>query len=85
MDAISPAGLLGHEQVAKFIELYCRPATDAEVEAAGFDATDVDEGDPYLYLVHSPRRVVRIPGFARCYQIQLNWTSGQIIHPLWLR
>ena len=85
MDALSPADLLGADQVTRFVEIYCRPAQDAEVQAAGFDASDVEAGDPFLYLVHSPRRVVRIPGFSRCYQILLNWSAGQIIHPLWLR
>ena len=79
------ADLLGAEQVTTFIKRFCRPATSDEVKAAGFDSSDVDESDPFLYLVHAPRHVVRIPGFSRCYQIKMKWTSGQIIHPLWLR
>ena len=85
MAGIPPATLLGDDQVDAFIKIFCRPATDDEVTAAGFDAADVDQDDPFLYLVHSPRRVVRIPGFSRCYQIKLKWAAGQIIHPMWLR
>ena len=83
-DFVTASDFLGADQIVQFKARFCRPATAAEVTAAGYDIEEILPEESFYFLTVSPTKFFKIPGFRDTYVIKSNWRLGQIMHPWWM-